>query len=59
MSDTSVAFNDHVERHLGRRLPGALAERIDFATLASDARRGILRLLALMQRAGCRATDIT
>ncbi len=59
MSDTSVAFNDHVERHLGRRLPGALAERIDFATLASDARRVILRLLALMERAGCRATDIT
>ena len=58
-SEDSVAFNDHVERFLGRRLPPVLAEGIDFAGLASDARGVVLRLLALMKRSGCRATDIT
>ena len=59
ISESSMAFNDHVERLLGRRLPPALAAGMDFAGLAPDARGVILRLLALMQRAGCRATDIT
>lgn len=56
---STASFNDHVHRFLGRRLPSALAERIDYPALQPDARGVIERLLALMQRAGCAATDIT
>lgn len=58
-SASSANFNDHVAHFLGRRVPPALAEGIDFPKLPSDARGVVLRLLALMKRAGCRATDIT
>lgn len=55
----STGFNDLVHRFLGRRLPSALAAGIDYSRLQADAQGVILRLLTLMQRAGCDATDIT
>lgn len=52
------AFNDLVERFLGRRLPDTLADQIDWPALSPDAQGFILRLLALMQRSCCPATEI-
>ena len=50
-------FNDHVERLLGGRLPDTLADQIPIADLPPDARGVALRLLALMKRSGCAATE--
>lgn len=52
------AFNDLVERLLGRRLPDTLADQIDWPALSPDAQGFILRLLKLMQRSSCPATEI-
>ncbi|MCB2169608.1 MAG: hypothetical protein KQI78_18270 [Deltaproteobacteria bacterium] len=51
-------FNDLVERFLGQRLPDTLADQIDWPALAPDAQGFILRLLGLMQRSFCPATEI-
>jgi len=51
-------FNDLVERFLGQRLPDTLADQIDWPGLSPDAQGFILRLLALMQRSSCPATEI-
>ena len=51
------AVNTLVERHLGQRLPPALADTIDLPGLPSDARALIRRMLDLMKRARFPATD--
>ena len=53
------SFNSLVEQFLGMRLPGFLSENIDFPELPPDARGVILRMLALMKRASCPATEFT
>ena len=50
-------FNDLVAQFLGQRLPANLADQIQWPALAADARGVILRLLALMQRSSCPATE--
>jgi hypothetical protein len=50
-------FNDRVEQFLGRRLPDTLADPIDWPALSPEAQGFILRLLALMRRSGCPATE--
>jgi len=56
-SSTAATFNDHVERLLGGRLPDDLDRAIPFAELPPDAQGVALRLLALMKRSGCAATE--
>lgn len=50
-------FNDLVVQFLGHRLPESLAGQIQWSALAPDARGVILRLLSLMQRSSCPATE--
>ena len=50
-------FNDLVRDQLGTALPDQLAGRIDFSALPADAQGVILRLLALMKRSACPATE--
>ena len=54
---TSETFNHYVERYLGMRLPDRLADLVPFSTLTPDAKGVALRLLALMKRSGCAATE--
>ena len=51
------SFNDLVQAYLGEALPERLAERIDFPALPADAQGVVLRLLALMKRSSCPATE--
>ena len=50
-------FNDLVKRYLGAGLPDRLADQVNFPELTTEAREVILRLLALMRRASCPATE--
>ena len=50
-------FNDLVEQFLGQRLPKNLADQIHWPALSPDARGFISRLLALMKRSSCPATE--
>lgn len=54
---TSETFNHYVERFLGMRLPDRLADLIPFSKLTPDAKGVALRLLDLMKRSGCAATE--
>jgi hypothetical protein len=57
-SSEARPFNALVKQHLGAQLPDRLADRISFSNLAPEAQDVILRLLALMKRSGCPATEI-
>jgi len=50
-------FNNLVEQFLDRRLPENLADPIHWPALSPDARGVIRRLLALMKRSSCPATE--
>ena len=52
-------FSSLVESVLGVRLPGRLADNISFADLSTEAKGVVLRMLALMKRASCPATELT
>lgn len=52
------SFGLLVEEYLGMPLPDFLTEKISFPDLPADARDVILRMLALMKRASCPATEI-
>ncbi len=54
---TSETFNHYVERFLGMRLPDRLADLVPFSKLTPDAKGVALRLLDLMKRSGCAATE--
>ena len=54
---TSETFNHYVEQFLGMRLPDRLADLVPFSKLAPDAKSVALRLLELMKRSGCAATE--
>jgi hypothetical protein len=47
-----------VKALLGTGLPRTVAGRVDFEALPDDARKFILRFLALMKRSACPATEI-
>ncbi len=51
------SFNSLVEQFLGERLPGRLADGVDFPGLPAQARQFILRMLALMKRASHPVTE--
>lgn len=53
------SFNSLVEEFLGARLPDTLADNIAYSKLPADARGVILRLLSLMKRSFCPATEFT
>ena len=53
------SFNSLVEQSLGRRLPDALAERVSMDEMSPESRGVTRRLLTLMQRAACPATEFT
>ena len=52
-----ISFNSLVEKTLGTRLPNSLADNISFPQLSTEARGVILRMLALMKRSSCPATE--
>jgi hypothetical protein len=52
-----ISFNSLVEKTLGARLPSSLADNISFPQLSNEARGVILRMLALMKRSSCPATE--
>jgi hypothetical protein len=52
-------FNEIVKFFLGMELPESVAGRVDFEALPDEARDVIRRMLALMKRSGCPATEIT
>ena len=54
---TSETFNHYVERFLGMRLPDRLADLVPFSKLTPDAKGVALRLIELMKRSGCAATE--
>ena len=51
-------FNEIVEAFLETGLPETVAAQVNFNELPNDARNVILRLLALMKRSACPATEI-
>jgi len=53
------SFNSLVEQFLGERLPRHLADSIIFPELPSETQQFILRMLALMKRAGYPVTGFT
>jgi hypothetical protein len=53
----TLSFNALAERFLGTRLPGWLSDSISFPELSPDAKGVVLRLLSLMQRSLCPATE--
>jgi hypothetical protein len=53
------SFNSLVEHYLGARIPSTLADRVLFAQLPAEARGVIVRLLGLMKRSLCPATEFT
>jgi hypothetical protein len=57
-SPQTESFNSLVAHYLGAPLPGTLADKVSLANLAPDARDVITRMLALMKRSGCPATEI-
>ncbi|WP_319525476.1 hypothetical protein [uncultured Desulfosarcina sp.] len=52
------SFNALVEQQLGTRLPPRLCDKISFSALSTNAKGVILRLLTLMKRSSCPATEI-
>ena len=54
----ATSFNSLVEHYLGTRLPRRLSDRISFSELPTEAQGVILRLLTLMKRSSCPATEI-
>jgi hypothetical protein len=54
-----LSFNALVEQYLGLRLPGTLADPLVFAELSAEARGVIVRMLGLMGRAECPATEFS
>jgi hypothetical protein len=53
------SFNLVVAQFLGQSLPAALAERVHLDGMSDESRGVVLRLLALMQRSACPATEFT
>jgi hypothetical protein len=53
------SFNSLVEQYLGKKLPRHLADPITFHELSPETQQFILRMLALMKRAGYPATGFT
>ena len=58
-SEDQGNFNEIVKSFLGTELPESLAGRVDFEALPDEARNVVRRMLALMKRSGCPATEIT
>jgi hypothetical protein len=56
--EAAISFNALVEHYLGTRLPCRLSDRVSFSELSAEAQGVILRLLALMKRSSCPATEI-
>ena len=53
------SFNSLVEQFLGEKLPRYLSDPITFPELSSETQQFILRMLALMKRAGYPVTGFT
>lgn len=58
VSIEETSFNALVEQRLGTRLPQRLCDRISFSGLSAEARGVVIRLLTLMKRSSCPATEI-
>lgn len=56
-SAETTSFNSLIERFLGTKLPNRLSDRISFPELPAAAKDVILRLLTLMKRSSCPATE--
>ena len=57
-SEVAISFNSLVEHYLGMRLPSRLSDRISFSELSAEVKGVVLRLLTLMKRSSCPATEI-
>ena len=56
-SAETTSFNSLIEGFLGTGLPSRLSDGISFPELSTDAKGVILRLLTLMKRSSCPATE--
>ncbi|MBU1565146.1 MAG: hypothetical protein KJ630_05915 [Proteobacteria bacterium] len=52
-----MSFNSLVERFLGTRLPSRLSDSLSYTELSPEAKGVVLRLLILMKRSSCPATE--